>query len=70
MGLYDVYPREYPLLSYVPFILLLVFSVPSVCDSRSELVLVMEYMSGGDLFSFIMKHREDGRDISEKVRLF
>lgn len=43
--------------------------LPTVCNSRSELVLVMEYMSGGDLFTFIMKHREEGRNISEKVRL-
>lgn len=29
----------------------------------------MEYMSGGNLFSFIKKHREEGRPaISEKVR--
>lgn len=27
---------------------------------RSEHVLVMEYMSGGDLFSFIKKRRDDG----------
>ncbi|CAB1101438.1 unnamed protein product [Ectocarpus sp. CCAP 1310/34] len=33
----------------------------------SQLVLVMEYMSGGDLFSFIRRHREEGREISAKL---
>ncbi|CAM9185909.1 unnamed protein product, partial [Ectocarpus sp. 8 AP-2014] len=33
----------------------------------SELVLVMEYMSGGDLFSFIKKHREEGLEIPAEL---
>lgn len=37
-------------------------------NSLRELVLVMEYMSGGDLFSFIKKHREKAQAISDKVR--
>ncbi|CAN0071868.1 unnamed protein product [Scytosiphon promiscuus] len=32
-----------------------------------ELVLVMKYMSGGDLFSFIQRHRERDEEIDEKL---
>ena len=37
---------------------------------RSEHVLVMEYMSGGDLFSFIKRHRDGGLpEFPEEVSL-
>ncbi|CBJ28490.1 Amino acid-binding ACT/ Hypothetical leucine rich repeat kinase [Ectocarpus siliculosus] len=38
-----------------------------ITSRTSELVLVMEYMSGGDLFSFIKKHREEGLELSAKL---
>lgn len=41
-----------------------------VTSFRDELVLVMEYMPGGDLFSYIRKHREMKETISEQVCYF
>ncbi|CAM9225162.1 unnamed protein product [Ectocarpus sp. 6 AP-2014] len=38
-----------------------------ITSGTSELVLVMEYMSGGDLFSFIKKHREEGLELSAEL---
>jgi len=42
-----------------------VYGVVTSC--RDELVLVMEYMSGGDLFAYIRKHRETKEKIPEQV---
>lgn len=42
-----------------------VYGVVTSC--RDELVLVMEYMSGGDLFAYIRNHRETKETIPGQV---
>lgn len=41
-----------------------------VTSIRNQLVLVMEFMSGGTLYSYIERHRLEKKEISENVRSF